>query len=330
MTRWLRKRWLKPLVSIGLLAIIFYILPWKDVRIAVARLSFGIWALVLVGFLSGHRLGVAKWRLLVNAGRARLSSRDAIRCYAAGLFANLCLPTVVGGDVVRATLAARATGRPEAAFFGSAADRAIDIVVTAVLIACGGVLARNHFRGWTGELFAVGVLVGVLVVCALIPMLVRRPLARWPRKLRRPAGRSLVVLRRMSRSPRAAIGAAAISLCMQGGFVLLNAWIGRAIGITVPLSVWFFVWPLAKIAGLLPISLGGLAVRDATLAALLAPAGVPLTLGVVTALVWQSVMIAGGLTGGLVWWALSGRRVPWRDVAAAGETQPMEPSTHHA
>jgi uncharacterized membrane protein YbhN (UPF0104 family) len=77
--------------------------------------------------------------------------------------------------------------------------------------------------------------------------------------------------------------------------------------------VWFLVWPLAKLAGLLPISLGGLAVREATLAALLAPFGVPIALGVVCSLLWQTVLIAGGLLGGLAWLGL-GRRGP--DAAA--------------
>jgi len=206
------KRWMKPAVSIGLLAAIFYFLPWHEVQTAISRLTFSTWVLVLAGFLVGHRMGVAKWRMLVNAGRARMKPRDAVRCYAAGLFANLCLPTVVGGDVVRAALAARATGRPEAAFFGSAADRAIDIAVTGFLIAVGGVLSRDSFPGWTGELLAVGVLVVAIVCFACVPLLLRRRLNRWPKKIRRPVGRSLVVLRRMSRSPRTALAAAMISL----------------------------------------------------------------------------------------------------------------------
>ena len=95
---------------------------------------------------------------------------------------------------------------------------------------------------------------------------------------------------------------------IQSSFVLLNAWLGGHIGVKVPLGVWFLVWPLAKVASLMPISLGGLAVREASLAGLLAPFGVPLALGVLTSLLWQTVLIAGGLTGGLVWLLLGRRR----------------------
>jgi uncharacterized membrane protein YbhN (UPF0104 family) len=46
-------------------------------------------------------------------------------------------------------------------------------------------------------------------------------------------------------------------------------------------------------------------VRDATLAALLASFGVPPAQSLAASLIWQSVMIAGGLLSGLVWWRLS-------------------------
>ena len=94
---------------------------------------------------------------------------------------------------------------------------------------------------------------------------------------------------------------------MQSSFVLLNARIGDALLIEVPTSVWFVVWPLAKLTGLLPVSLGGLGVRDATQGALLTGFGVPAARGVVASLVWQSVLIAGGLLAGLYWW-LGSRR----------------------
>ena len=95
--------------------------------------------------------------------------------------------------------------------------------------------------------------------------------------------------------------------------MLLNAWLGRSVGIEVNLAVWFLIWPLAKLASLLPISLGGLAVREASLAALLLPFGVPMARSVVCSLLWQTVLIAGGLLGGLVWLVLSRlRQLPLR------------------
>jgi glycosyltransferase 2 family protein len=307
-----RSAWVKGIVSVALFGLIFLVIPWGELRESAARLSFGVWSVVLIGYLAGHRLGAEKWRTLVNAGGARLDRRDSIRCHAAGLFANICLPSVVGGDVLRAALATRATGRTEATFFGSAADRAVDLIVTGFLIVFGAIVANRYYPGWTGRALAAATLSCVLIAGAFGPALLRRPIDRWPRRLRRPVGRSLVVLRRIRRTPVAVLKAASASMVMQVSFILLNAWIGRHVGVSAPLAVWFLVWPLAKVAGLMPISLGGLAVRDATLAGLLAPAGVPLASGIVAGFAWQSIMISGGLIGGVIWWRLSDGPLDWR------------------
>ena len=177
----------------------------------------------------------------------------------------------------------------------------LDIAATAALVFGGSLAARGSLEPWVAHLLEGMVAVGV-VGAALAVLALRRPLARWPRRLRRPVGRTLVALRYLARNRRAALTAITISLLMQAGFVLVNVGIGRAVGISVPVAVWFVAWPLAKIVGLVPISLGGLAVRDAALAGLLVPAGVPAALGVAAGLVWQSVMLGGGLLGALVWW----------------------------
>jgi uncharacterized membrane protein YbhN (UPF0104 family) len=302
------KLWIKVAVSGVLLALIFILLPWAKVWEALRQLPPSVWLGVWVGFGLGHALGVVKWRLFVNAGHASLRGVDATQCYSAGLFANLCLPSIVGGDLLRMAMAGRFTRRPEAVLWGGVLDRLTDVTALAILVAIGGLLARHALPGWGSQLLTVGIVLSLALAFFVLPFVLRRPLSRWPRKLRRPVGRSLVAIRQLGRRPRLAVTGLALSLTIQAGFVLLNAWLGHHIGVRVPLAVWFLVWPLAKVASLMPISLGGLAVREASLAALLAPFGVPLALGVLASLLWQSVLIAGGLAGGVVWLVLSRRR----------------------
>ncbi|MGH7474835.1 MAG: lysylphosphatidylglycerol synthase domain-containing protein, partial [Longimicrobiales bacterium] len=144
----MRRFWWRLVISAVVLAALLSFLPWHELRGVAGRLRPGVWALVLTGFLAGHAIGVLKWRLILNAGRSDLRLLPAIRCYAAGLFANLCLPSIVGGDVLRAVLAGKATGRPEAAVLGGVADRAIDTAALAGLAAVGIVLARAALPAW--------------------------------------------------------------------------------------------------------------------------------------------------------------------------------------
>jgi uncharacterized protein (TIRG00374 family) len=313
-------------VSALLLALLIAFVPWHEAWDGLRQLSPWHWVAVLGVFLVAHLIGSMKWRLVVNAARARLGVLDAVMCYFAGLFANICLPSIVGGDVLRAALAGRVTRRPEAAVWGGVADRASDLLATALLVAAGAMLARRALPGTWEAVLTVLVAVAVLLLVIGSLLVLRRPLTRWPRRIRRRLGRSLVSFRRMWRSPGVALIALALSLVVQSTFVVLNASLGRAIGVDVGLAVWFLVWPLAKISGLMPISLGGLAVREATLAALLLPFGVPAAMGVVAALLWQTVMISGGLLGGLLWFGLA-RRAGHRANAGDALRRASRPST---
>jgi len=106
---------------------------------------------------------------------------------------------------------------------------------------------------------------------------------------------------------------------IQASFVLLNAFLGAAIGLQAPLHVWFLAWPLAKLVALLPVSLGGLGVREVALAGLLQPFGVPAALAVAQSLLWETILVAGGLTAGLIWWGMGwvGRHgwIRWQEAA---------------
>jgi glycosyltransferase 2 family protein len=294
------------LMSGGLLTLLLFLLPWEQIAAGASQITVALYLGALAGFLCGHVLGVAKWRMMLAAsiGGRRLPIRDAVGFYGAGLFSNLFLPSVVGGDLVRAGLAARTFGRAEAVVLGGIADRLIDFTSLALIIIAGGLFAGAQMRGWVGPLVGLGLVVVLGAGVLLSPLALRRSLKQWPAPFRRRIGRALVALRHLGRSPRLALFALFLSIVMQVVFVLIGAWLGGAVGARAPLWAWFVVWPLAKAAGMLPVSLGGFGVRDAALAALLVPFGVPAAFGLVTSLAWNAVIIGGAVVGGTVGWLL--------------------------
>ena len=103
-----------------------------------------------------------------------------------------------------------------------------------------------------------------------------------------------------------------VSGAVQSSLVALNWWLGLRCGIDIAFQAWLFAWPMAKISALLPVTQGGIGVREAALAALLAPFGVPAVLAVAAGLVFQGVIISGGLIGGalsyLLGWTSPGQK----------------------
>jgi glycosyltransferase 2 family protein len=280
------------------LVLLFRFLPGRQVLDALGRLPAWVWIAVIAAYLATHLLGVGKWRLMVNTAGAGLNYFEAARCYFAGLFGSLFLPSLIGGDLVRVTLALRYGKTRAGVLLGSFLDRIVDFTALVLLAVAGALLVPGALgpqsRGvflWIGAA-VIAALVALAVVVRLIPF--RRLSFRMRRRavgLRR-AGRS--VLQR----PRAAIGALTISLVEQLSFITLSVVLAQACGLRLLFRAWLFAWPIAKLSAAIPLTQGGIGVREAALAGLLVPFGAPPTLTVAAGLAWEAVVISGALTGG--------------------------------
>ncbi len=285
-------------VTAGVLGLLLVWLPIDALFAAMRRVTAPLWLLVLLGFAAGHLLAAFKWRLLLRASGVRPGATETLRAYGAGLFANLCLPSLVGGDVVRAGLVARRHGHLEAVAVGGLADRILDTAALVGLAALGAAATPGEVGSLPGRALVLsslalfgGLLGAPLALRHLDAALLPRGLERIVRKLR-------AALDGLLAQPGAAFAALGASLAIQSGFVLLNAALGAAVGIALPLSVWFLAWPLAKLVALVPVSLGGIGVREGALAALLLPFAVNPVLAVAQSLLWETVLVALGLTAG--------------------------------
>ena len=115
-------------------------------------------------------------------------------------------------------------------------------------------------------------------------------------------------LRALGRRPVTLLVALGLSVGVQAGFVLLTIWLAEAVGVEAPRAAWFFAWPLAKLLAVLPISLGGIGVREASLAALLTPFGAAAPGVVAASLIWQAVLFVTGLIGAAIWASTPGAK----------------------
>jgi glycosyltransferase 2 family protein len=294
------KKWgIRAAGSALFLAALFWLLPRDAIVEGFSRVTLPLYAAVLAAFLAGHAANAAKWWLLLDRGLPYLT---ALRAHFAGLAANLCLPGAAGGDAVRAAMAHVAMRDGPKLAAGSVADRLIDMIGMACLSLSGLLILRGTSTGLTLGLEIAAVLVaGLAVFVYAVPRLVR---LLWTRIKALPARdlalRTADAFAGLGRRPGLLIVTLALSLAIQSLFIWLSARLGLAVGLTVPLAVWFFAWPLAKIVAVLPISLNGLGVRESSLAALMLPFGAAAPQVVAAGLVWQAVMFGACAIGALV------------------------------
>jgi hypothetical protein len=287
------------------LSLLFVALPFAEIRGAIGRVPLVAWPTALAVYMLLHLVGVAKWRLVVNAAGGGLAFRDAVRAYYMGLFGNTFLPSIVGGDVVRAGVAFGAVRSRGGLILGSLVDRLQDMLALAAVAGVGALLSPRVLDDQSRRIFLTlgGVLTALSIVGGIA--LVMTPVKRLPWKARRFLVRVRQALRATAARPSALVTALLLGILLQALLTVLNWWLGVQIGITIPLYVWLFVWPLAKIAGLLPVTQNGIGVREAAQAVLFAPFGVSAASAVATGLVFEVVILSGGMVGGLIAWLLS-------------------------
>jgi uncharacterized membrane protein YbhN (UPF0104 family) len=326
------KRWARLALRVGgsaivLSALVAVVSP-RDLVAAARHLTPEIMLPALSVYLLLHLLGTLKWRIVINAAGAGLSWVHSARCYYAGLFANTFLISLVGGDVVRAGMAMRQARSKAGLLVGSLADRLFD-VAGLVAITVGGVLWMPGLVDYRGQILLRGLLVATgLMVVGAITLRVLVPARRLPFKVRRLLVRLRVATHAVVRRPQLVLLAVGIGIVLQASLVLLNAWLGDICGLHLPLWAWFFAWPMAKIASMLPVSLGGLGVREAALVSLLVPVGADAASVVAAGLAFEAVIIIGGLVSGLISTLLAtgvAERSGWHGLVSARRVQ--EPST---
>jgi uncharacterized membrane protein YbhN (UPF0104 family) len=291
-------RWLvHVLVSALVLGVTLWLLPTREVWGTIRGLPPTVWLFSLCVFLLGHFVSALKWRLLIS-DRGEVPIPIAFRAHFAGLVANLCLPGAAGGDVVRAGLVIRGATDKARVAVGSLADRVVD-TLSVFTLACLGAALSTGRRETEAVVLRVGCVLGCLAVGGVGLSLILRRLpieGRVGRSIQK-LGSSLEALRRRPGSLALCFG---LSFSVQIAFVGVNILLASQSGVAVSPAAWFFAWSAAKLLAVLPISAGGLGVREASLAAFLSPFGAPAERVVAVGLMWQSILLAGGLLGGLL------------------------------
>lgn len=299
-----KNSWPRAAVRIGgslfILTLLFCFLPIGDLWSAVRRVSFAVWLLALAGYIGAHTIALIKWRLTANLAGSGLSFAGAARCHFAGQFGNLFLPSIMGGEVIRVGLGLSLARNKSALLLGSLLDRVLDIAALASVMAFGAFLLPGALDAQSRRVFWIVTGSVFLLILVSLALLVALPFQRFSLKIRRRIENVLEALRSVARRPSLLLLSLSLGIATQTSLVMLTAWIGEACGLNLRLSVWLFAWPLAKLAALLPLTQGGIGVREIALGGLLAPFGAPVVLTVAVGLVWETILIAGSLLAGLL------------------------------
>src|SRR5258705_6722492 len=293
---------IKILVSAALLYFALRKANFSDLasRIDVASLGW-IGLAIAVTFLQIF-VGVLRWREVSAECGASLTIRQGMRYNVIGAFFNQTLPSSIGGDAVRLWLVARAGAGWRAATYSIFVDRAIGLIALAIMIVASLPWSYRLIDDPHGRSALLFVDFAALAAGAGFLILGRLP---WPWLKRWWATHHLhacsVIANRLIFSRERGPKLAVLSLLVHVLAVVIAWCVVRSIAAPVLFSQVFQLVPPVMLITMLPISIAGWGVREATMGLAFGYAGLMASEGVNISLLFGAVSFIVGAVGGLVW-----------------------------
>jgi uncharacterized membrane protein YbhN (UPF0104 family) len=269
-------------------------------RINVASLGW-IGLAIAVTFLQIF-VGVLRWREVSEECGASLTTRQAMRYNVIGAFFNQTLPSSIGGDAVRLWLVARAGAGWRAATYSIFVERAIGLIALAIIIAASlpwsyNLISDPHGRSALLLLDFVALAGGLgFLILGRLPW---SWLKRWWATHHLHA--CSVIANRVIFSRERGPKVAALSVLVHVLAVVIAWCVVQSIAAPVVFSQIFLLIPPVMLITMLPISIAGWGVREATMGLAFGYAGLATSEGVNISLLFGAVSFLVGAFGGLVW-----------------------------
>jgi len=255
------------------------------------------------GLLLGLAFGVTRWWRILHLAGCRSSWWNTLRLSSLGLFFNLVLPGITGGDLPKALLVVRENP-----------DRRADALATVVIDRLVGlwslVCIASVVIWWTGGDFGPLRLpvAGAFALLSLGLVFVIAPGPRRALKIDRllerlPQAERLGKLERAVLLYRGRPGELGLSVLFSFGnhlsVIAATYAIGVAFGTQLGVGEFVGIVSVANLVSSLPLSPGGWGVGEAAFGTLFAMMGSVAALGVAVSVTYRLCTVALGLAGGL-------------------------------
>ena len=299
---------LKAVVSVGLLAILFSRVDGSRLWAVAREASVGWLVLALGLYLTMVLASAVRWGVLLRAQNVRLPFSFLTQSFLVATFFNNFLPSNIGGDVIRIADTAPAAGSKTLATTVVLIDRGLGLLGLALMAATGASLMSRVALDpvgpgmlWTG--FGIGAIVAAPAL--LMPETATKllqPLRVFHQEWVDARIEKLTfALTRFKETPAALAVCFFGAVVVQGILVLFYLGIARSMHIPIGFAELAVIVPISFIVQMVPISLNGFGVREATFGFYFTRLGLPLESALLVSFVGAALIMVFSLSGGVAY-----------------------------
>jgi uncharacterized membrane protein YbhN (UPF0104 family) len=293
---------LKILISLALLYLALRKVNLSELASRIDLTSLGWIGLAIAVMFLQILVGALRWCQVSAECGAPLTARQSMRYNMIGTFFNQTLPSSIGGDAVRLWLLARNGAGWRTATYSIFVDRAIGLIALAVIIVASLPWSYELIRDADGRKALLLVDFAALAAGAGFLLLGRLP---WPFLKRWWATHHFhacsIIANRILFGRQRGPAVAALSILVHVLTVVVAWCVVKSIAAPVLFGQAFQLVPPVMLITMLPISIAGWGLREATMGLAFSYAGLATNEGVNVSLLFGAVNFILGAAGGLVW-----------------------------
>jgi uncharacterized membrane protein YbhN (UPF0104 family) len=305
----------KILASGGLLYLALRGIDFSQVKARLANINIAWMVAAAAVALFQLWLGAVRWRDVTRVCGTELPLAQAFRYNFIGAFFNQTLPSAIGGDAVRLMLLGRSGAGWRTATYSVFIDRAIGLIALAVLVLVTLPLSWQLILDEKGR-YAIALLglaaIGAGAGFLLLGWLPFPWLDSWfPTRHLRACS---TVANQVIFGRATALRVAVVSITIHILAVVIIWLIAQSIVAAGQPGQLLALVPPVMLITMLPISIAGWGLREATMMVAFGYAGLPQADGLTVSLLYGTMVFAIGAAGGLVW-ILSSEKAAGANVA---------------
>ena len=301
---------IKLVVSAALLAFLFSRIDVGRLWASASRASPS-WLLVAMAvYLVNVVASTWRWHLLLDAQDVQVRRRALFESFLVALFFNNFLPSNIGGDVIRIGDTAKPAGSKTLAATVVLVDRGLGLMGLVLVAAIGATIAESTrhvvipiWPSWLWAGFLIGAAASAPAVLApagfgrmLQPLTVFHP--EW---VSSRIDKVTAVLARFHDRPAALAGCFGGAIFVQATIVVFYFLVAHALRLDMTFWDLAVIVPMSFVVQMLPVSVNGFGIREATFAFYFSRIGQPLENALLVSLVPTALIMLFSLTGAAVY-----------------------------
>ncbi|MFN7914443.1 MAG: lysylphosphatidylglycerol synthase transmembrane domain-containing protein [Vicinamibacterales bacterium] len=301
----------KVAVSLALLAFLFSRIDIGKIWEGARHASLPWLAAALVIWTLNIATATWRWHLLLDAQDVRMPRKKLFGSFLVANFFNNFLPSNIGGDVIRIRDTAPSAQSTTLAATVVLVDRGLGLMGLVLVSAMGASMAVGlHGQGvlpiwpswlWLGFFVSAAVAVPAMMAPEGLGKLLRPLTFLHPEWVERQIQHLTDTLGRFREKPSSLIGCFGGAVIVQALIVAFYLAVVYALNIPVTAQDLAVIVPLSLIVQMLPVSVNGFGVREATFSFYFTRVGLPIESAVLLSLVAAGITMLHSLSGAAVY-----------------------------